>query len=107
MNTAAYQQTDSLRLTVVGERTRGKKPQERETKEKDQERLQARRQRDSNIRVSHYFSFLGMGSLQEGSMEFMLQRRLLYDDHEGVGEPLNETVREEREEKSREGLREK
>jgi len=56
MNTAAYQETDSVRLTVVGERSRG------------------------------------MGSLQEGSMEFMLQRRLLHDDHKGVGEPLNETV---------------
>lgn len=73
MNTAAYQQNETLRLTVVGERSRGLKI------------LQ------DIIRVTHN-SDEGMGSLEEGSMEFMLQRRLLHDDHKGVGEPLNETV---------------
>jgi len=34
---------------------------------------------------------LGGTSLQNGQVEVMIQRRLLYDDGRGVGEPLNET----------------
>ena len=34
---------------------------------------------------------LGGASLKSGSMELMVHRRLLVDDHRGVGEPLNET----------------
>lgn len=33
----------------------------------------------------------GGSSLQDGQMELMLHRRLLFDDGRGVGEPLNET----------------
>lgn len=33
----------------------------------------------------------GGGSVQDGNIEIMLHRRLLYDDCLGVGEPLNET----------------
>jgi len=35
---------------------------------------------------------LGGSSIFDGQMEIMLHRRLLYDDHRGVGEALNETV---------------
>lgn len=34
---------------------------------------------------------LGGSSMKDGSMEIMLHRRLLVDDHRGVNEPLNET----------------
>eukprot|EP01116_Phalansterium_solitarium_P022225 TRINITY_DN7261_c0_g3_i1.p1 TRINITY_DN7261_c0_g3~~TRINITY_DN7261_c0_g3_i1.p1 ORF type:complete len:972 (-),score=316.52 TRINITY_DN7261_c0_g3_i1:78-2993(-) len=34
----------------------------------------------------------GCASLANGAIELMLQRRLLFDDHQGVGEPLNETL---------------
>jgi len=34
----------------------------------------------------------GCGSLKDGQIEVMVQRRLLYDDGRGVGEPLNETA---------------
>ncbi|KAJ2941874.1 hypothetical protein O0L34_g10688 [Tuta absoluta] len=34
----------------------------------------------------------GGSSLEEGVVEVMLHRRLVKDDHKGVGEPLNETV---------------
>jgi alpha-mannosidase len=35
---------------------------------------------------------LGGSSIEDGQLEIMLHRRLLYDDHRGVGEALNETV---------------
>lgn len=35
---------------------------------------------------------IGAASLRDGHVELMLHRRLLYDDHKGVGEALNETV---------------
>ncbi|KAG0615017.1 hypothetical protein M758_5G008500 [Ceratodon purpureus] len=35
---------------------------------------------------------LGGASIADGQLEIMLHRRLLYDDHRGVGEALNETV---------------
>ncbi|XP_024378993.1 alpha-mannosidase At3g26720 isoform X1 [Physcomitrium patens] len=35
---------------------------------------------------------LGAASTADGQLEIMLHRRLLYDDHRGVGEALNETV---------------
>ncbi len=33
-----------------------------------------------------------MGSMADGQLEVIIQRRLLHDDYRGVGEPLNETV---------------
>lgn len=35
---------------------------------------------------------LGGSSIEDGQLEIMLHRRLLYDDHRGVAEALNETV---------------
>jgi len=48
--------------------------------------------RDANMQ----FSVLndrsqGGASINDGQFELMIHRRLLYDDHRGVGEPLNET----------------
>ena len=34
----------------------------------------------------------GCGSLNDGQIDFMVHRRLLYDDYRGVGEPLNESM---------------
>ena len=34
----------------------------------------------------------GGSSMQDGDMEIMIHRRLLYDDAFGVGEPLNESA---------------
>jgi len=34
----------------------------------------------------------GCGSLNDGQLDLMVHRRLLYDDYRGVGEPLNESM---------------
>src|SRR4051794_17332593 len=34
----------------------------------------------------------GCSSLSDGQLELMLHRRLLADDHQGVGEPLNDST---------------
>ncbi|CAF3956659.1 unnamed protein product [Rotaria magnacalcarata] len=59
-------------------------------KRKDPTRIQFVMNRN-RLEITLYRSE-GGGSIHDGSIEIMVHRRLLYDDNEGVGEPLNETA---------------
>ncbi len=81
INAAAFINDDNAQLTVLVDRSQGTPHVARAV------RVQRMCCPSRCIHVD-----AGGASLDDGQLELMVHRRLLYDDSRGVGEPLNETA---------------